>query len=95
MAMSNARVMYTGEGDYTKLRDYHSVYGLENITVRRPAFNGNTSVIQLVNPYINETKIVGNDGAFCHPNLKNDDINVDNVYVDLLFRGTGAVKTDE
>jgi len=39
------------------------------------------------NPYINSTAIRGNDGAFGRPNIDKDDINNDNVYVDVLYRG--------
>lgn len=61
--------MYTGEGDYTKVRNYLSAYGNSNITVPIVGFNGNTSTLTFINPYINSTPILGNDGAFTRPNL--------------------------
>lgn len=80
--------MYTGEGDYTKIRLYKSAYGQPNTTVPIPFFNGNESNGTLyVNPYVNSVPINGNDGAFGRPNINKDDVNTDNIYVDILYRG--------
>lgn len=79
--------MYTGEGDFTKVRNYVSAYGKPNITVPIVGFNGNESIVNFVNPYVNSTPILGNDGAFGRPNMNADDVSTNNVYVDVLFRG--------
>lgn len=88
------RVMYTGEGDYNKVRGYTSVFGFPNITVPVPFFDGNTSYISYVQPYINSTPIVGNDGAFGRPNLDRQNIDTDDIYVDVIFRGCTTEKSD-
>lgn len=85
--------MYSGEGDYTKLRNYKSAYGIENITVPTPTFNGNETVVIFRNPYVNSTPISGNDGAFSTPNVDANDISIDNIYVDVLYRSCKTEKS--
>lgn len=87
--------MYTGEGDYSKLRSYESAYNMTDTYVQRPAFDGNKTITSYVQPFVNKTPIRGNDGAFTSPNIDKDDITVNYIYVDILYRSCGTEKSSK
>ena len=84
-AFFNTQVMYTGNGDSSMVRKYHSVYGERNMVQFIPDFDGNETRNITKNPYRKLVPIKGTDGFTDRPNL-NPDGDTFEVFVTMLMR---------
>jgi len=93
MSGSIKQSFYTGNGDFTLIRQYNSIFGSPYVSVKEDWFNGNESVSVLRDAWRERAEYVGTDLVLNRPNLNSDNVEYLPIFQTDLIRYANITKT--